>query len=132
MRNFSITGVYTDLYQLTMAAGYVHRFQQVRRAVVNGYGVIGLRLALAFGILAGLMPGDAEVLGLLALMEIQASRLRARTDGAGKPVLLLDQDRGRWDHLLIRRGLAAIDRARATGLFVPTRGPPSPSWPARR
>jgi RNA polymerase sigma factor (sigma-70 family) len=66
-------------------------------------------------ILAELQPREPEVHGLVALMEIQASRLRARTDSAGKPVLLLDQDRGRWDHMLIRRGLAAIDRARAIG-----------------
>ena len=66
-------------------------------------------------VLAELQPREPEVHGLVALMEIQASRLRARTDSAGKPVLLLDQDRGRWDHMLIRRGLAAIDRARAIG-----------------
>jgi RNA polymerase sigma factor (sigma-70 family) len=68
--------------------------------------------ALRLGrILAGLTPNDAEVHGLLALMEIQASRLRARTGPDGEPVLLLDQDRGRWDHLQIRRGLAALERA---------------------
>ena len=66
-------------------------------------------------VLAELQPREPEVHGLVALMEIQASRLRARTDSIGKPVLLLDQDRGRWDHMLIRRGLAAIDRARAIG-----------------
>ena len=66
-------------------------------------------------VLAELQAQEPEVHGLVALMEIQASRLRARTDSAGKPVLLLDQDRGRWDPVLIRRGLAAIDRARATG-----------------
>lgn len=68
--------------------------------------------ALRLGrILAGLMPTEAEVHGLVALMEIQASRLRARVGPAGEPVLLLDQDRGRWDQLLIRRGLAALARA---------------------
>ena len=68
--------------------------------------------ALRLGrILAELMPEEPEVHGLVALMEIQASRLRARTDAAGRPVLLLDQDRGRWDRLLIRRGLAALERA---------------------
>ncbi len=66
-------------------------------------------------VLAELQPGEPEVHGLVALMEIQASRLRARVDPAGKPVLLMDQDRGRWDQMLIRRGLAAIDRARAIG-----------------
>jgi len=63
--------------------------------------------------LAGLMPGDAEVLGLVALLEIQASRTAARTGADGRPVLLLEQDRSRWDPLLIRRGLAALARAEA-------------------
>ena len=68
--------------------------------------------ALRLGrILAGLAPAEPEVHGLIALMEIQASRLRARLGPAGEPVLLLDQDRGRWDQLLIRRGLAALERA---------------------
>jgi predicted RNA polymerase sigma factor len=53
--------------------------------------------------------------GLVALIEIQASRLRARVGPAGEPILLLDQDRGRWDHLLIRRGLAALARTAALG-----------------
>jgi len=68
--------------------------------------------ALRLGrILAGLVPGEPEVHGLVALMEIQASRSRARTGPSGEPILLLDQDRSRWDHVLIRRGLAALDRA---------------------
>ncbi len=62
-------------------------------------------------ILSQLAPGESEVHGLVALMEIQASRLRARTDQSGEPILLLDQDRGRWDRLLISRGLAALERA---------------------
>jgi RNA polymerase sigma-70 factor, ECF subfamily len=66
-------------------------------------------------ILAALMPGEPEVHGLLALMELQASRLPARTDAAGEPVRLLDQDRGRWDQLLIRRGLAELGRAEQLG-----------------
>ena len=66
-------------------------------------------------ILAGLMPEDAEVLGLLALMEIQASRLKARTGPDGAFVPLTEQDRARWDHLLIRRGLDALARAEALG-----------------
>ncbi|MDL5157929.1 RNA polymerase sigma factor [Actinomycetospora termitidis] len=65
--------------------------------------------------LAALMPDRAEVHGLLALMELQASRLRARTGPDGEPVLLADQDRGRWDRLLIRRGLAGLERARRLG-----------------
>jgi len=72
--------------------------------------------ALRLGrILAGLAPDEPEVHGLVALMEIQASRLRARVGPSGEPVLLLDQDRSRWDQLLIRRGLAALERAEALG-----------------
>ena len=72
--------------------------------------------ALRLGrILAGLAPREPEVHGLLALMELQASRLAARVAAGGEPVLLLDQDRRRWDRLLIRRGLAALDRAQALG-----------------
>ncbi|HZD76355.1 MAG TPA: RNA polymerase sigma factor [Acidobacteriaceae bacterium] len=68
--------------------------------------------ALRLGrILAGLAPEEPEVHGLVALMEIQASRSTARLGPAGEPVLLMDQDRGRWDQLLIGRGLAALDRA---------------------
>ena len=68
--------------------------------------------ALRLGrILAELAPKEAEVHGLVALMEIQASRFGARTGPSGEPVLLLDQDRARWDQLLIRRGLAALERA---------------------
>ena len=66
-------------------------------------------------ILAGLMPGDAEVLGLLALMEIQASRLGARTGADGAFIPLTEQDRARWDQLLIRRGLDALARAEMLG-----------------
>jgi len=72
--------------------------------------------ALRLGrVLAELVPTEPEVLGLVALMEIQASRLRARVTASGKPTLLLDQDRALWDQLLIRRGLAALDRAQALG-----------------
>jgi len=68
--------------------------------------------ALRLGrILAELAPSEPEVHGLVALMELQASRLRARTGPAGEPVLLLDQDRSRWDHLLIGRGLRALEYA---------------------
>lgn len=66
-------------------------------------------------VLARLSPDDSEVHALVALMEIQASRTTARTDAEGRPVLLLDQDRSRWDQLLIRRGLAALARAEALG-----------------
>jgi RNA polymerase sigma factor (sigma-70 family) len=72
--------------------------------------------ALRLGrILAGLVPDEPEVHGLVALMEIQASRTRARIGPTGEPVLLLDQNRARWDHVLIRRGLAALARAEALG-----------------
>jgi RNA polymerase sigma-70 factor (ECF subfamily) len=72
--------------------------------------------ALRLGrILAALTPRDTETLGLLALIEIQASRLRARTGPNGEPVLLLDQDRTRWDRLLIRRGLANLDTIERLG-----------------
>jgi RNA polymerase sigma factor (sigma-70 family) len=77
--------------------------------------------ALRLGrILAGLMPTEPEVHGLVALMELQASRLPARTGPSGEPVLLLAQDRRRWDRLLIRRGLAALKNAEALdGAFGP-------------
>jgi RNA polymerase sigma-70 factor (ECF subfamily) len=71
-----------------------------------------LRLAR---ILAELVPAEREVHGLVALLEIQASRLRARIGPSGEPVLLLDQDRARWDQVLIRRGLAALERVAALG-----------------
>lgn len=77
--------------------------------------------ALRLGrMLAGIAPQEAEVLGLLALMEIQASRATARTDAQGRPVLLAAQDRKRWDALLIRRGLAALASAQA---LAPMAGP---------
>jgi RNA polymerase sigma factor (sigma-70 family) len=72
--------------------------------------------ALRLGrILAGLVPQESEVHGLVALMEIQASRSAARVGPAGEPVLLFDQNRGRWDQLLIHRGLAALKRAEKLG-----------------
>src|SRR3989449_7575853 len=72
--------------------------------------------ALRLGrILAELMPQEPEVHGLVALMEIQASRARARLGPSGEPVLLLDQNRALWDHVLVRRGLAALERAEALG-----------------
>ncbi|MBM7567093.1 RNA polymerase sigma factor [Paenibacillus sacheonensis] len=72
--------------------------------------------ALRLGrMLAEIAPGESEAHGLVALMEIQSSRFKTRVDAAGDPVLLLDQNRARWDHLLIRRGLAALERARKLG-----------------
>jgi predicted RNA polymerase sigma factor len=66
-------------------------------------------------VLAQLAPAEPEVHGLVALMEIQSSRIPARTDASGQPVLLLDQDRSRWDRLLINRGLAALEKATDLG-----------------
>ncbi len=75
-----------------------------------------LEEALRLGrVLATLLPGEPEVHGLAALIELQASRTRARVGAGGAPVLLLDQDRARWDWLLVRRGLAALERAREAG-----------------
>ena len=72
----------------------------------------GLRLGR---ILAGLLPREPEVHGLVALMELHASRSRARTGPSGEPILLLDQDRSRWDWMLVGRGLAALERAYSAG-----------------
>jgi RNA polymerase sigma-70 factor, ECF subfamily len=72
--------------------------------------------ALRLGrVLAELLPAEAEVHGLVALMELQASRIRARTGPRGERILLLDQDRSRWDWLLVGRGLAALERAKQSG-----------------
>jgi predicted RNA polymerase sigma factor len=72
--------------------------------------------ALRLGrIVAELMPQESEAHGLVALMEVQASRTSARVDAEGRPVLLMDQDRSRWDPLLIRRGFAALERSEALG-----------------
>lgn len=80
--------------------------------------------ALRLGrVLAGLMPDQSEAVGLLALMEIQASRFAARVSASGEPVLLLDQDRRRWDRLLIRRGLEALARAEALSVNAGQLGP---------
>ncbi|WP_306478346.1 RNA polymerase sigma factor [Methyloversatilis sp.] len=76
--------------------------------------------ALRLGrILAVLAPAEPEVHGLVALMEIQSSRLHARVDASGAPILLLEQDRNRWDRLLIRRGLAALERAASADGYGP-------------
>ena len=75
-----------------------------------------LRLAR---VLAGLAAGEPEVHGLVALLEIQQSRASARTDHAGEPILLLDQDRSRWDRLLIRRGLESLERAERLAAGAP-------------
>ena len=91
--------------------------------------------ALRLGrVLAALAPDEAEVHGLVALMEFQSSRLRARIGPSGEPVLLLDQDRRTWDRLLIGRGEAALARAdalqRRRGARTPSRRPSRPATPA--
>lgn len=88
----------------------------------GGQDVLRLELvedALRLGrVLARLMPHEAEVHGLIALMELQASRLPARVGLGGEPILLLEQDRNRWNRLYIARGLAGLDRARALGVAL--------------
>ena len=82
--------------------------------------------ALRLGrILAGLAPSEPEVHGLVALMEIQASRFGARTGPDGEPILLLEQNRGRWDQLLIRRGLTALGRSEALRTSLAARPAPT-------
>lgn len=100
--------------------------------------------ALRLGrILAGLVPDEAEVHGLLALMELQAARFRARVDSSGQSVLLFEQDRSKWDRLLITRGLAALERAESlhqplgqytlqaaiSGCHAVARTPEETDWP---
>ncbi|MDB5912556.1 MAG: polymerase sigma-24 factor-like protein [Ramlibacter sp.] len=116
-------------YEVPRGAALVERLASVLEVVYlifnEGYtataGEDWMRPALAqealrLGrMLAGIAPRAPEVHGLLALMELQASRMAARTDAGGRPILLPDQDRGRWDRLLIRRGLDALERARTLG-----------------
>ena len=116
-------------YELPMGAARSERLHAVRAVIYlifnEGYAASSgadwtrpdlcteaLRLAR---VLAALLPGDAETQGLLALLEIQSSRLAARVDAQGRPVLLMAQDRRRWDALLIHRGLDALGRAQALG-----------------
>lgn len=94
--------VFTEGYSATSGDTWVRR----------GLAEDAMRLGR---VLAGLLPGEPEVHGLVALMELQASRFAARTGPDGDPVLLEDQDRSRWDRLLVARGLAALDRALALG-----------------
>lgn len=88
------------------------------------------RTRLTKGILAELVPHEPEANGLASLMEIQASRLRSRVGADGKPVLLLDQDRTKWDRLLISRGFTALERAEKLGKGLGSYGCRPPSQPA--
>jgi predicted RNA polymerase sigma factor len=125
-RTLAAKGVQLELPGKTELAGRLSSVLEVIYLIFNeGYAVTAgddwmrpalCEEALRVGrILAGLMPGEAEVHGLVALMEIQASRIPARTGPSGEPVLLPDQDRRRWDRLLVRRGLDALDRAESLG-----------------
>ncbi|GIH74441.1 RNA polymerase sigma factor [Planobispora longispora] len=130
-RTLAEAGVPFEVPEGAERAGRLASVLEVIYLIFNeGYAATGgaewIRLdlcqeALRLGrILAGLAPQEAEVHGLVALMEIQASRSRARVGPSGEPVQLLDQDRARWDRLLIRRGFEALLRAEKLG------GPPGP------
>src|SRR5256886_56505 len=126
IRDLTVTGVQTCALPILELTARLESVLEVIYLIFNeGYSATAgedwvrpalCEDALRLGrILAELAQDVAEVHGLLALMEIQASRLRARASPRGEPILLLDQDRGRWDHLLIGRGLAALQRAEALG-----------------
>jgi RNA polymerase sigma factor (sigma-70 family) len=105
-----------DLLRLTFVACHPVLSTEARTALTLRLlgGLTTAEIARAF-LLASLVPTEPEVHGLVALMEIQESRAGARTDAAGEPILLMEQNRGRWDQLLIRRGLAALERAQMLG-----------------
>jgi RNA polymerase sigma-70 factor (ECF subfamily) len=125
-RTLSAAGVPFEVPGRQELAGRLNSVLEVIYLVFNeGYSATAgeqwlrpelLEEALRLGrILAELLPSEAEVHGLVALMELQASRARARVGPGGAPVLLLDQDRSRWDWMLVQRGLAALERAYGTG-----------------
>jgi RNA polymerase sigma-70 factor, ECF subfamily len=125
-RTLSATRVAFEIPEREQLAGRLGSVLEVIYLVFNeGYAATAgerwlrpelLEEALRLGrILAELLPAEAEVHGLVALMELQASRARARIGPGGAPVLLLDQDRSRWDWLLVQRGLAALERAYRSG-----------------
>ena len=125
-RTLSATRVPFEIPERQQLAGRLGSVLEVIYLVFNeGYAATAgerwlrpelLEEALRLGrILAELLPAEAEVHGLVALMELQASRARARIGPGGAPVLLLDQDRSRWDWMLVQRGLAALERAYQTG-----------------
>jgi predicted RNA polymerase sigma factor len=116
-------------FEVPAAAERAERLESVLEVIYlifnEGYSATAgsdwMRPALCFDalrlgrVLAALMPREPEVLGLVALMEIQTSRASARVAPDGSAVLLLDQDRSRWDRLLVNRGLAALDQAESLG-----------------
>lgn len=112
---FEVPGRHEWAERLTSVLEVIYLVFNEGYAATSGEQWVRPRLrndALHLGrILAGLMPREPEVHGLLALMELQASRLRARVGRHGEPVLLADQSRARWDHLLVQRGLARLRRA---------------------
>ena len=125
-RTLAATGVRFELPDATERAARLTSVLEVIYLVFNeGYAATAgddwMRIelcaeAMRLGrVVASVAPDEPEVHGLVALMELQASRAKARTGAAGEPVLLLDQNRGLWDQLLIRRGLAALDRAHQLG-----------------
>ncbi len=120
---FEVPDAKERMARLDAVLGVVYLIFNEGYAATSGSEILRPELcqeALRLGrMLANLTPDEAEVHGLVALMEIQASRMRARTTPTGEPVLLLDQDRSRWDHLAIGRGLAALERAERLGTFGP-------------
>ena len=116
---FEVPGVVERAARLTSVLEVIYLIFNEGYAATSGEDWVRPALceeALRLGrVLAELIPGEAEVHGLVALMEIQASRLRARVGADGKPVLLHDQNRARWDQLLIRRGMAALQRSQNLG-----------------
>jgi RNA polymerase sigma factor (sigma-70 family) len=116
---FEIPGAAERRQRLASVLEVVYLIYNEGYAATSGDDVLRPELAheaLRLGrVLAELAPDEGEVHGLVALMELQSSRTRARVGPSGEPVLLLDQDRSRWDRMQIRRGLAALDRAERLG-----------------
>lgn len=120
---FEVPDANERMQRLDAVLGVVYLIFNEGYAASSGDDILRPELcheALRLGrMLASLAPREAEVHGLVALMEIQTSRMHARVSPTGEPVLLLDQDRLRWDHFAIARGLAALERAERLGTFGP-------------